>query len=100
MFPRFFHFRRGITLLTLASVLAWVISPTPSFAQTIISSNDSIDLPQVFEAAPTEIIVKYKDGPDILVVDARPDMPIETIVSDLNNDPAIEHAEPNYARNI
>ena len=89
MFFRLFSIRKSLALLSLLALF----SPALSFAQEVIISDAEPNAVAATSTEPTEIIVQYKGSDGISVVDAVPSIPIDTIVADLNADPAVEHAE-------
>ncbi|MDB5194026.1 MAG: Alkaline phosphatase [Parcubacteria group bacterium] len=94
-----FTLRRNVALIALLGVL----SPFLSFAQTLTDLGTvdatAVGAPSV-TASTTEVIIKYKDSNTLEVVNTAPGLSLDTVVENLNNDPSVDYAEPNYERSI
>ncbi|MEK7147940.1 MAG: S8 family serine peptidase [Patescibacteria group bacterium] len=97
------HLRSFNLLLSIFSITSLLASPIFTYAQVVVEGTPSEEPMAAFVedfGEPKEVIVQYKDSEEIAIIEVPEDTPIEEVIEAIEDNPAVEYAEPNFTRKL
>ena len=85
-FTKFFSF---------LSIISLIASPVFTYGQIVAEPASVEDFGEA-----KEVIVKYKNNDDIGIIEVPAETPIEEVITAIEENPAVEYAEPNFKRKV